>query len=411
MSGVGKLDIAVQSIRNQQVADGKKKDALEKICRDSQSGEVEKQRVLNEKIAANQNIINALQGNITTNDDLVRDLRAKLHAVESKAQMWKTMQDRTAQIKQLTTQQRDGFHNELQSTSQVVQNFLDMLTKLSEEKAKKDNAAPNNNPKLRAPLASILEAIVLAKNNSIAHHKKTSGKSEAYQSMVNNKADTQLRNVQSIKQSIASLGQQIDQAKARIESIRSAIDVEKRFLWQSSNITTSFNEVCAAQLQGFTLRMAQRETVQKKAEEAIAWFTNRAEEIKKVVAKLNQAEQQAKEPAVKPPVAAQKPPSSPVAVLAVVQKELPASPDARFRQKRKNKGQKQLQPTHAHPRFRYVPAYTNQKDVHTIDKDQLEKELSDEFDSHLQSERDRLNHAGEKAVSAVRVGFKLSAGM
>ena len=60
-------------------------------------------------------------------------------------------------------------------------------------------------------------------------------------------------------------------AKARIESIRSAIDVEKRYLWQSSNITTSFNEVCAAQLQGFTLRMAQREAVQKKAEEAIAW--------------------------------------------------------------------------------------------------------------------------------------------
>ena len=117
-----------------------------------------------------------------------------------------------------------------------------------------------------------------------------------------------------------------------------------------------------------------------------------------MVAKLNQAEQQAKEPAVKPPVAAQSPPSSPVAVLAVVQKELPARPEARFRQKSKNKGQSQLQlqPTHAHPRFRYVPAYTNQKYVQTIDKDQLEKELSDEFDSHLQSERDRLNPSETK---------------
>lgn len=232
--------------------------------------------------------------------------------------------------------------------------------------------------------------------------------------MVKDKADVHSRNVQSMKHSIFSLGQQTDQAKARIESLRSAINVEKQHLLQSSNITTSFNEVCQAQLQGFDLRMTQREAVQKKAEEAIAWFTNRAEEIKKVMAKLNQADQQVKEPAAKPLVAAQNPPSAPVAVLQVVQKELPAKPDSRFRAKRKDKGHKQsvLQTGHAraHARFRYVPAYTNQKEVQTIDKEQLEKELSDEFNSQLQSERDRLSHAGEKVESAVRVGFKLQAG-
>lgn len=137
------------------------------------------------------------------------------------------------------------------------------------------------------------------------------------------------------------------------------------------------------------------------------------------MAKLNQVEQQAKgpaanQPAAKPPVAVQSPPSAPVAVLQVVQKQLPAKPDSRFRSKLKDKGNKQslLQPghAHAHARFRYVPAYTNQKDVQTIDKEELEKELSDEFNSQLQSERDRLSHAGEKVESAVRVGFKLQAG-
>lgn len=124
------------------------------------------------------------------------------------------MQERTAQIKELTTQQRDGFHNELQSTSQVVQTFLDMITKLSDEKAKKENAAPNKNPKLQAPLTSILEAIALAKNNSITYQKKISGKSEEYQSMVSGKADAHSQNMQSIKHSIVSLGQQTDQVSA-----------------------------------------------------------------------------------------------------------------------------------------------------------------------------------------------------
>jgi len=226
--------------------------------------------------------------------------------------------------------------------------------------------------------------------------------------------DLHSRNLQSIKHSIVSLGQQTDQAKARIESIRSAIDVDKQQLLQSSNITNSFSEVCQAHLQGFNLRMAQREAVQKKAEEAITWFTKRAEEIKNVMAKLNQPQQQAKDSAAKPPVAAQNPPSAPAVVLQVVQKELPSKPDSRFRSQRKDKGQQQglMQAGHAraHARFRYVPAYTNQKEVQTVDREELEKELSDEFNSQLQTERERLSQGAEKVESAVRVGFKLQAG-
>lgn len=229
--------------------------------------------------------------------------------------------------------------------------------------------------------------------------------------MVNEKVDAHSRNVQSIKHSIVRLGQQTDEAKARIESLRSDIKAEQQRLLKSSNITTSFNEVCNAQLQGFNLRMAQREAVRKKAEEALAWFTNRAEEIKKVTATLNQAEQLSKVPATKPIVLVQNPPS---AALSVVQQELPAKPDSRFRSKSKGKGQQQvlMQAGHArtHARFRYVPAYTNQKEVQTIDREELEKELSDEFNSRLQSERDRLSQGGEKVESAVRVGFKLQAG-
>ena len=62
------------------------------------------------------------------------------------------------------------------------------------------------------------------------------------------------------------------QYKTRIKAITSVIDDENKNVSQSRHITNIYNEVCAAHLQGFTVRMTQREAILKKAEEAIAWW-------------------------------------------------------------------------------------------------------------------------------------------
>ncbi len=90
-------------------------------------------------------------------------------------------------------------------------------------------------------------------------------------------------------------------------------------------------------------------------------------------------------------------------------RSLPASPqNPRFRNV----------PAPKAPRFRYVPEYTGQQEIVPSEedeklkaqaKDQLAKELSDEFDNQLQSERDRLSNAkrSASAASAMRVGYKM----
>ena len=143
-------------------------------------------------------------------------------------------------------------------------------------------------------------------------------------------------------------------------------------------------------------------------------------DIKGVVAKLKleaELSGQEQEQADKAPVPAVQIPLPTDTDGPVALPSQPATPDSKSRfRARKDNGQDQLSLSPPRPRFRYVPEYTNQRDVQFLadtegggaDQGQLEEQLMNAFDNQLKSERDKLSHS-DTGESAVRVGFKSGA--
>ena len=109
-------------------------------------------------------------------------------------------------MKALSIQQRESFHTELQSTSDIVGNFLDKVKEMQAQKeANKKGGKTVSNTKLQSPLNSILNKISKAKAMSVAHRQQASQRSEKFHAMIRLKVDKQSEAMKTIKAHISDV--------------------------------------------------------------------------------------------------------------------------------------------------------------------------------------------------------------
>jgi len=462
VTGVSKLNQALEFMHAQQVLDGKKKAELEAACKGEQTTEAEKQRVSNGKIQENLQKINVLETNLKTYDDQMRDGAAELAVNQAKADSWQQIQARTGNMSDLVAKQRESYHAELDNTAKAVANFVDMI-KDTEQHFKAENrnqsvsevdvtnqtqGTAGSQSSLQGPLDSILTAIASAKNKSLARRDKNSEKSGQFHDLVESKVNEHSAQFNAIQKRLKDLQTTKDQAKTQLSALNTEVDIAREHLWHSRNISSYFDDVCKDYLVGFADRMEQRGVVQKQTEDAISWFHTQISAIVHVIDNLKQAKEEKLALPVQPmPAAVEAPPTEeienlikqsqqvqgniiPLPMQSPQEANIPPNPPAIempcggelchhpeiYRSHKTGGSQAALTPSFRASRLRYVPTYVHQKDIaatyNTDDsklkdqKDDLAKQLSAEFDNQLQVERDRLSNA-KKAASAVRVGYKM----
>jgi len=436
LTGVAKLNNALETMKTQQAEDTKKKQQLEKLCKNEGAIQSEKQRVLSQHIQDNMKNVSILERNLKTYKSQIYNWTADLTAQEAKGKTWTYINDRTAEMKALSIQQRESFHTELQSTSDIVADFLDKVKEMQAQKeASKKGGKTVSNTKLQSPLNSILNKISKAKAMSVTHHQQTSQRSEKFHAMIRLKVDKQSEVMKKIKAQISDVQNAANKAEDQVAALRTAVETADKSLRLSRNISNYYDNVCQDYLSGFVGRMTHRENVQKETQAAIAWYQNQLQEVERVMQKLNVPETTA--PPTPPPAApcAQSPcqPSlrgrKPVSQqLLIVSSALPnkgtdeetdEEADGETNQQLRFQNQKtlQTQQTRVQKIFSYVPTYTHQQIIETSDdtphprknQERFAQQLSDEFKSTLESEKTRLINIKEKPAKVVRVGFKTQA--
>jgi len=437
LTGVAKLNNALETMKTQQAEDTKKKQQLEKLCKNEGAIQSEKQRVLSQHIQDNMKNVSILERNLKTYKSQIYNWTADLTAQETKAKTWTYINDRTNEMKDLSVKQRESFHTELQSTSDIVGDFL---AKVKEMQAQKEANAKGgkkaSNTKLQSPLNSILNKITKAKTMSVTHHQQTSQRSEKFHSMVRLKVDKQSEAMNAIKSHITDIQNAANTAEDQVAALRTAVETADKSLRLSRNISNYYDNVCQDYLSGFIGRMAHRENVQKETQAAVAWYQNQLQEVERVMENLNVAETTKAPP--------NPPPASPCAASPCQPDPPPASPCAASPCQASLRGRKPVsqqllivnpvvssplpnQETNEGPRFRtnqeqkifsFVPTYTHQQIIETSDdqphpkknQERFAQQLSDEFNSKLESEKTRLINIKEKPAKVVRVGFKTQGG-
>lgn len=452
LTGVAKLNNALETMKTQQAEDTKKKQQLEKLCKNEGAIQSEKQRVLSQHIQDNMKNVSILERNLKTYKSQIYNWTSDLTAQETKGKTWTYINDRTAEMKALSIQQRESFHTELQSTSDIVGNFLDKVKEMQAQKeANKKGGKTVSNTKLQSPLNSILNKISKAKAMSVAHRQQASQRSEKFHAMIRLKVDKQSEAMKTIKAHISDVQNAANTAEDQVAALRTAVETADKSLRLSRNISNYYDNVCQDYLSGFVGRMTHRENVQKETQVAIAWYQNQLQEVERVMEKLNVPETTA--PPTPPPAApcAQSPcqraapdppnppPASPCAgspcqpslrgrkpvnqQLLIVSSALPnqetdEEADGETNQQLRFQNQKTLQnqKTRLQKIFSYVPAYKHQQIIETSDdthprknQERFAQQLSDEFNSKLESEKTRLINIKEKPAKVVRVGFKTQA--
>jgi len=422
LTGVAKLNNALETMKTQQAEDTKKKQQLEKLCKNEGAIQSEKQRVLSQHIQDNMKNVSILERNLKTYKSQIYNWTSDLTAQETKGKTWTYINDRTAEMKALSIQQRESFHTELQSTSDIVGNFLDKVKEMQAQKeANKKGGKTVSNTKLQSPLNSILNKISKAKAMSVAHRQQASQRSEKFHAMIRLKVDKQSEAMKTIKAHISDVQNAANTAEDQVAALRTAVETADKSLRLSRNISNYYDNVCQDYLSGFIGRMAHRENVQKETQAAVAWYQNQLQEVERVMENLNVAETTKAPP--------NPPPASPCA----------ASPCQASLRGRKPVSQQLLivnpvvssplpnQETNEGPRFRtnqeqkifsFVPTYTHQQIIETSDdqphpkknQERFAQQLSDEFNSKLESEKTRLINIKEKPAKVVRVGFKTQGG-
>lgn len=456
LTGVGKLNNALEAMKTQQAEDTKKKQQLEKLCKNESAIQSEKQRVLSQHIQDNMKNVSILERNLKTYKSQIYNWTADLAAQETKGKTWTYINDRTAEMKALSIQQRESFHTELQSTSDIVADFLDKVKEMQAQKeANKKGGKTVSNTKLQSPLNSILNKISKAKAMSVTHHQQSSQRSEKFHAMIRRKVDKQSEAMKTIKAHISDVQNAANTAEGQVAALRTAVETADKSLRLSRNISNYYDNVCQDFLSGFVGRMTHRENVQKETQAAIAWYQNQLQEVERVMEKLNVPETTAPTPPPAAPCAQSPcqraapdppnpPPASPCAEspcqpslrgrkpvnqqLLIVSSALPnqgtddetdEEADGETNQQLRFQNQKTLQnqKTSFQKIFSYVPTYTHQQVIETSDdtphpgknQERFAQQLSDEFDSKLESEKTRLINIKEKPAKVVRVGFKTQA--
>merc|ERR1711934_370899 len=179
---------------------------LEKLCQNEGAVQSEKQRVLSQHIQNNMKNVSMLERNLKTYKSQIYNWTADLTAQETKAKTWTYINDRTAEMKALSIQQRESFHTELQSPSDIVGNFLDKVKEMQAQKeTNKKGGKTVSNTKLQSPLNSILNKISKAKAMSVAHRQQASQRSEKFHAMIRLKVDKQSEAMKTIKAHISDV--------------------------------------------------------------------------------------------------------------------------------------------------------------------------------------------------------------
>merc|ERR1719183_505192 len=181
LNGVAKLDNALAFMKTRQAEDTKKKQQLEKLCKSEAAVQSEKQRVLSQHIQDSMKNVSMLERSLKTYKSQMYNWTADIKDQETKAKTWIQINDRTAEMKDLSAQQRESFHTELQTTSDIVGNFLGKVQEMQAQKETNTKGGKQaSNTKLQSPLHSILNKIIKAKAMSVTHHQQTSQRSEKF---------------------------------------------------------------------------------------------------------------------------------------------------------------------------------------------------------------------------------------